>query len=144
MLGTLSRHWRTTISLAIALAAVSGLLLPAYGPMLASSYAELLPGHTHVYAVSPLQAHGHSYEVAGSNGGADTTGPDGGVLALPATDDGGLIIVVVVVATALLLASAALVSAPALQWAIAQRRRPTVERLAAGPDLPPPRLLLAS
>ena len=143
MWGMHSRHWRTAISLVVAFAAVSGSLLPAYGPMLASSYAELLPGHTHVYAVSPLQAHGHSYEVAGSNGGADTTGPDGGVLALPATDDGGLIIVIVV-ATALLLASAALVSAPALQWAIVQRKRPTVERLAAGPDLPPPRLLLAS
>lgn len=41
---------KTTLT-ALALLAVAGLLLPAYGPMLDPGYAESVPGHGHVQTI---------------------------------------------------------------------------------------------
>ena len=114
-----------------ALVALAGLLLPGYGPLLASTYAELLPGHTHIFAPGP--GHAHSYEFAGAS--AD-------VVALPSADDASGSVVVVVVATAMMLAAAAFPAMAGLLLGAARRTLALARGFITIPDSPPPKTLL--
>lgn len=93
--------------LLVILLAIVGLLLPAYGPALESGYAEMLPGHSHVFLA---QTPGHSHSYATNAAGADTTGEGGGVLALPGIDNSGSIAIVVAAAFAALASGVALIA----------------------------------
>ena len=68
------------IPLAAAVVLVYALLIPAYGPLVSPSYAELLPNHAHVHLDGDGAAHLHAYETPG--------GTSSGFVALPSVDDG--------------------------------------------------------
>ena len=110
------------------------MLLPAYGPMLSPSFAELLPNHTHVHLSGHPSPHLHSYDLLGASGATDG---DGGMLALPSTGDGSAAGIAVPVTLAALLTAA---SAAALVLLTAPPAAPLRGR-APRAETPPPRTL---
>lgn len=121
--------------LPFALLIAGGLLLPAYGPLISSSYAEWLPEHNHVMLNGDPE-HTHLFDAGEPSGAGD-------VLALPdATADGA--IAVVVGAGAALLVLLALLPAPTgLRRLASGRTLALLHGIALAPTAPPPKLTLS-
>ena len=114
-----------------AIAAVSGLLLPTYAPLMSLAYVEMLPEHHHV-VFSGTGAHAHEYQ--SPSAAAD------GVLAVPAPDDSGAFAIVVATGAALLLLRGSSPLAPRLQRLSAVQVPSFPSGLTVAPTAPPPRL----
>jgi hypothetical protein len=121
--------------LSFALLIVGGLLLPAYGPLISSSYAELLPEHDHVM-LAGTPSHSHAYEEPGSPGETD-------VLAVPGAIADGAIAVVVAAGAALLALRAYLPSLVGLRRIVAAKTLALLGGIAVAPIAPPPKPLLS-
>lgn len=126
------------LRLAAAVAVVYAVLVPAYGPMLSPSFAELLPNHTHVHLNGYAAHHLHSYDHIGAPGGTDAG--SGGTLALPSTGDGSAAGIAVPVTFAALLTAASAAALVLLTAPPAARLR----GLATRAETPPPRPLSLS
>jgi hypothetical protein len=110
----------------------AGLLLPAYGPLISKSYAEMLPEHSHVL-LADTPEHSHDYEAPGSPATGD-------VLSLPGVASDGLIAVVVVATGALILASRSLLPAVVgIRRLVISRTLALLRGIALTPAAPPPK-----
>ena len=129
-------RWTGGWSLLVVLLAIGGLMVPAYGPALEPGYAEMLPGHTHVFFNRSNANHSHSYVTDGV--GADTTGEGRGVLALPGVDTYGSMGIVVATAFAALALGAALI-APVTTIRVWVFRQLALAANTIVPTAPPPK-----
>ena len=114
---------------------VAGLLLPVYGPLISSSYAELLPEHDHVM-LDGIPNHTHS-----SDGGEISSGAD--ALSLPGIVADGAVAVVIATGGALLALWAYLPAPPALRCFAARRTPALCGAVALRPSAPPPKAILS-
>lgn len=121
--------------LPFALLIAGGLLLPAYGPLINSSYAELLPEHNHVM-LKGTPNHAHFYEPGGASNESD-------VLAVPRTSADGAIAVVVAAGAALLALQALLTAPTGLRRLASGRTLALLHGIALAPTAPPPRSALS-
>lgn len=110
-------------------------MLPAYGPMISSSYAELLPEHDHVM-LAGTPSHSHAYEQPGYSGASD-------VLAIPGSAGDGAIAVVVATAAALLSHWALLAAPTGLRRLAAKPGLELLRGLTLVPTAPPPKPALS-
>ena len=121
------------IPLAVTVVLVYALLLPAYGPLVSPTFAELLPNHAHVHLDADGPAHVHAHETR--------DGTSSGFVALPSADDGSF--AAGILAAAALTTLLALASAPIVMLLIGQ---PTVHPggILTRAATPPPRAALPS
>ena len=112
-----------------------GLLLPAYGPLISASYAELLPEHSHVM-LAGTPNHIHAYEAPGSSAASD-------VLAVPGAVADGASAIVVAAGAALLGLRAHLPAPTGLRRLAPGRTLTLVRSVALIPAAPPPKPALS-
>jgi len=117
--------------LPFALLIAGGLLLPAYGPLISPSYAELLPEHNHVM-LKGTPYHSHFYESGGSSDGSD-------VLAVPRTAADGAIAVVIAAGAALLALQVLLTAPTGLRRLASGRTLALLHGIALAPTARPPK-----
>ena len=123
--------------LPVVLVAIAGLMLPVYGTALASGYAEMIPGNSHIFVGGASHNTEHLYAIV--KPGTDNSNRETGVLALPGGDNSGLIAIVVAVALATLALWAGLTGPLATVFAW-QCRQLSLTISIVVPDAPPPRL----